>query len=863
MKERDDDQLRGVAMAAFDSFERSVTADDTEQALARVRDRIAAGGAESVTPAPVDELSARRDRRASAWMIGAAASVVALLIGGLVVVNGRSDDATTSVGGSLPPAPSAPSTAVPSVATSTVATTTDDAADSTVSTVPSVSTTVVPVTSPSPAATAGPPVEVDASDPPQLLDPAPIAAVPLEPNDDGNRVDVSIGPDSIVVAQFGTGFVSVVDPAGDGSVQRVDIATDISPIVSGPSGVIYGIGGPVFDDDNDAAPRGFRFPAIAITGDRAGEVVAEAEVGLNDFLETPAYPLGNGPDGIVDRGRQQNKTIIGHVDDQGDALDPAAEFPVVEFARSSRGVRSSVIEISTTDTAWTLHIDEDPNSGDTYVGPTAPVPSSDGRVVYAERIGENLTPDSDFGSNAMPVVAVLQSDGSGEWFRLPDDWDVVASDIWGTVLARVTDDVIELALLDDALAATDAPTSADPARLTIPRNCVDDNVCTHLESTADGRIVAFDPTDNTLRTYNALGDELLAEAPVDQEFPDPYPDSEIGALPLIEHVGPDDVVYLSYYAVDGGDAMRDLIAVPLGGPSAGSVIQRWEGLDGSGDSDLVPTRSGLAVVGCCGPEPTRPSPDATVFGYVDRNGSPIESDGPVFRVDLGDAGNELARIDVSGDETRFRLPTVASFPRGMPRLAATDDGGAVMDIYSVEYNQSFVVDVNTDWPQFGIDPADVHLLDDGVGISLLEPAGTVVVADGDGFVRRSLDEVGTAGWPGNTEVDIDTGTTSAPGLNDHIAANQPSWAADPTLLGLQLSPWAGPNERVDIQFDEGASTLTITTSGLLDDSTESTQQVIRLERDADDGLWRFVSGTYGWRCQPGRGHQDYSIEFCN
>jgi hypothetical protein len=37
--------------------------------------------------------------------------------------------------------------------------------------------------------------------------------------------------------------------------------------------------------------------------------------------------------------------------------------------------------------------------------------------------------------------------------RLPDDWSVVASDVWGTVLMRTTDTSIELALLDEVTAA--------------------------------------------------------------------------------------------------------------------------------------------------------------------------------------------------------------------------------------------------------------------------------------------------------------------------------------------------------------------------------------------------------------------------
>ena len=76
-----------------------------------------------------------------------------------------------------------------------------------------------------------------------------------------------------------------------------------------------------------------------------------------------------------------------------------------------------------------------------------PIPVT--RVVYSVNIGDGLPPSRDFGPSAMPVVAMLEPDGSGRWIRLPDDWSVVSSDVWGTVLARTTDTALELALLDD------------------------------------------------------------------------------------------------------------------------------------------------------------------------------------------------------------------------------------------------------------------------------------------------------------------------------------------------------------------------------------------------------------------------------
>ncbi len=73
--------------------------------------------------------------------------------------------------------------------------------------------------------------------------------------------------------------MSLIGPP-DVTVQQVRVPAEFSSIVSGPGPVVYGLGGPVFDADNQAVPRGFRFLAVPFLGDRAGEVVAENEVGL-------------------------------------------------------------------------------------------------------------------------------------------------------------------------------------------------------------------------------------------------------------------------------------------------------------------------------------------------------------------------------------------------------------------------------------------------------------------------------------------------------------------------------------------------------------------------------------------------------
>jgi hypothetical protein len=44
------------------------------------------------------------------------------------------------------------------------------------------------------------------------------------------------------------------------------------------------------------------------------------------------------------------------------------------------------------------------------------------------------------------VLADLQPTGDATWWSIPEDWQVVASDIWGTVLARQDGTQLELAL---------------------------------------------------------------------------------------------------------------------------------------------------------------------------------------------------------------------------------------------------------------------------------------------------------------------------------------------------------------------------------------------------------------------------------
>ncbi len=404
-----------------------------------------------------------------------------------------------------------------------------------------------------------------------------------------------------------------------------------------------------------------------------------------------------------------------------------------------------------------------------------------------------------------------------------------------------------------AAVPTTSQPDGGPRTLAIANHCADEFVCTQLANTEDGRLVAYDPADETLRVYDPSGQALQLEVPLAEPLTEAYP--------WLVHIGPDDVAYVLTDTPGIDDPSNDLLAIPLLGARAGTVIERSTGLDGSGDSRLVPATTGLVVVGCCGPAEPRPAPDAALYPFVDRNGAPIGSTAPTFRLDLGDAGNNLVRVDGNGDSTSFRLPVVLRYPRDMPTLVATDDGGALALDY-VEYGSAmFLVRFRPDAP----DTPDVFRLDDNHGLGLLllpEPSGTVVIVDGARFVRRTLDEVGTrTDWPGRAEVDPRTGTITVPGLNDYITEIQPAWAADPSLFGLAIAESVRSDAQAWIEFDETTGVVSITYSGLLDDSIAATRQLVQTER-ADDGLLRFVSGTSAQQCQPGRGHQDFSTEPC-
>ena len=57
------------------------------------------------------------------------------------------------------------------------------------------------------------------------------------------------------------------------------------------------------------------------------------------------------------------------------------------------------------------------------------------------------------------------------------------------------------------------------------------------------------------------------------------------------------------------------------------------------------------------------------------------------------------------------------------------------------------------------------------------------------------------------------------------------------------------------------ATVTVTIDNLADDSIAAVRYELRFEDFGNDAI-RLAAGSWSQRCQPGRGHQDFSTELC-
>jgi Protein of unknown function (DUF4232) len=387
------------------------------------------------------------------WItIGTAAALIAAAIIALVV-NANESETHRIIPGDTSIQPTTPSTAV---ATTSVA-----------STEPPVATEVPVVT---PAGTIA--VSHDA------LPPAFPATSFLGITDQSHLPLVAIGDTRIVTVDSDASTATLIDPFSPASPDTPPqpIHLDVAPvgnIAAGPGDVLYGV--------VQGTDPLMSLVAIALSGDRAGQVVASAPISAAAFAEAPNGVLGHGADGIIDR--RTGELLLGYVDPTGTSTSFGR--PLHDVAITAGDLASGNLVVHDPDGAhdWPLMITHDSEGpGLQYADPPA-APSSHGGAVVWTTVGPPEDPSADVPTPTEPVIAVLAADGTGTWYSLTDGWQVAASDLDGTLLMRLNGSTVELARLDppqrfDFLDQSAAPHQRVQFAATLPTTLATARPCT-------------------------------------------------------------------------------------------------------------------------------------------------------------------------------------------------------------------------------------------------------------------------------------------------------------------------------------------------------------------------------------------------
>jgi hypothetical protein len=122
-------------------------------------------------------------------------------------------------------------------------------------------------------------------------------------------------------------------------------------------------------------------------------------------------------------------------------------------------------------------------------------------------------------------------------------------------------------------------------------------------------------------------------------------------------------------------------------------------------------------------------------------------------------------------------------------------------------------------------------------------------------------------WSGKLTIDRATGKISAPGFNDLVDRLSPSWAGAPDTAAAELLGLNGPFDgRPEIYMLQGTeqdkAVVTATITNLGDDSVDAERYRV-VFTGGRDSRYRFASGERTFKCQSGRGHQDFDLSTCS
>jgi hypothetical protein len=306
-------------------------------------------------------------------------------------------------------------------------------------------------TSPAPTTTVPTPgtgLSVSFQDPPPMLELRPFAAVDV-PLDSSMRdlPSIAVSEDGgAVVIDITARTAIVIGP--DGETRRIELSVEPHHVVAGPGDVLYGL---VFTDlpDECCSPPMTEMVAIALAGDLGGEIVARVELGLGASVDgLPLGAFGQGPTGVISR-LEDRTQIIGYVDETGSALTQPIIAPGLSAEIPQDTPGGFTVRRTDGTVTWPLVIERHPDlPSPWYTGEPPPAASADGGAVWWTGIGAPTNPGEDDATSTVDVVAVLAPTGESQWWQVPPGWNVAASDLSGTVLARRAGDTIELARLD-------------------------------------------------------------------------------------------------------------------------------------------------------------------------------------------------------------------------------------------------------------------------------------------------------------------------------------------------------------------------------------------------------------------------------
>ncbi len=103
---------------------------------------------------------------------------------------------------------------------------------------------------------------------------------------------------------------------------------------------------------------------------------------------------------------------------------------------------------------------------------------------------------------------------------------------------------------------------------------------------------------------------------------------------------------------------------------------------------------------------------------------------------------------------------------------------------------------------------------------------------------------------------------------DRAARRGNNWVKSPMQVLARLAGDFNEMKSRMIQLNSPSSEnsdsimVTVTNDGLMDDSVRSEKYVYKLEKTSR-GVWKVTSAQKSWKCQPNRGHQDFSAVPCN